>query len=423
MDEEEGESKHSFHQLAERIRKETDELILSDLIDKDLLKGLQDSFVEATGMVVGIFDNEFHSIIPNSPWSRFCTLVDGAVHEKCLKADREAVDEALKSSDPVIQKCFACDTVFFAAPIVIQDKVMGCILGGQVRTKSPDVDEVKSFAKDIGVDEEELAKAALEMRFYPEEQLMAWADLLQSISGLVADIGHERAISSRIENRAQERATELEQSAESLEEEVKERTGELRMFELRYKNLFEQSNDAVFIHTLDGKIVDVNSRVEELLGYTKEELLEIPVPKLHTENTIPDSEEAFERIMTERSVRFDSAMIRKDGSVVPVEISSRIFETDGDELIQGIVRDISERTRFVSLLKKARDVLEQKVHERTAALTASKRELEKKLRDFEHFEDVLFEREMKISKLEDEVSRLKKMMAKKSGAAEEEPPS
>ncbi|MFQ5883805.1 MAG: PAS domain S-box protein [Thermoplasmata archaeon] len=221
-------------------------------------------------------------------------------------------------------------------------------------------------------------------------------------------------------DRAEERATELEHTAESLEEEVKERTGELRMSETKYKNLFEQSNDAVFIHTLEGKILKVNSRVEELLGYTKEELLEISIPELHTENSVPDSHEAFERIKTERSVRFDSEMVRKDGTVVPVEISSRIFEADDEELIQGIVRDISERTRFVSLLKKARDILEQKVHERTAALTASKRELEKKLRDFEHFEDMLFEREIKISKLEGEVARLKKLLAKKSGGGKEE---
>lgn len=420
MNGEESEPTHSFHQLAEKIRQETDELILSDLVDKDLLKGLQDSFVEATGMVVGIFDNEFHSIVPNSPWTRFCTLVDGAVHEKCLKADMEAVDEALKSSDPVIHKCFACETAFFAAPIVIQDKVMGCILGGQVRTKSPDVEDVKGFAREIGVDEEELAKAALELRFYPRDQLLAWAKLLQSIASLVADIGHERSISHRIEDRAEERATALEHTATSLEEEVKERTGELRMSETKYKNLFEQSNDAVFIHTLEGKILEVNSRVEELLGYTKEELLEISIPELHTENSVPDSHKAFERIKTERSVRFDSEMIRKDGTVVPVEISSRIFEADDEELIQGIVRDISERARFVSLLKKARDILEQKVHEKTAALTASKRELEKKLRDFEHFEDTLFEREVKISRLEGEVAQLKESLAKKSGGGKEE---
>jgi rsbT co-antagonist protein RsbR len=106
-------------------------------------------------------------------------------------------------------------------------------------------------------------------------------------------------------------------------------------------------------------------------------------------------------------------MVRKDGTVIPVEISSRFFQTNGDELIQGVVRDISERARFISLLKSARDVLQQKVAERTAALTTSKRELEKKVRDLEHWEDMLFEKEMVISKLEDEVKRLRQTLAKR----------
>ncbi|MCK4444251.1 MAG: PAS domain S-box protein, partial [Thermoplasmata archaeon] len=226
-------------------------------------------------------------------------------------------------------------------------------------------------------------------------------------SNLVAETGHERMIGQRLEVTAEERS-------ESLEERIEKQTGKLRMSEVLYKNLFDQSNDAIFIHSTDGKMVDVNSRAEELLGYTKEELMGMQVPELHTEETVSESHEAFSRIKDEGSVRFDSQMMRKDGSVIPVEISSRFFETDGEEFIQGVVRDISERARFISLLKKARDILQEKVAERTAALTASKRELEKKVRDLEHWEDMLFEREMVISRLEEEVKRLKQMMAKKS---------
>lgn len=414
------EREHSFHDLAEEIRKETDDLILSDLIDKDLLQQLQDSFVEATGMVVGIFDNEFHSIIPNSPWSDFCTIVDSAVHEKCLEADREAVKEAAKIGGPVVHKCFACETAFFAAPVIIQGSVMGCILGGQVRTKPQDTEEVREFARRIGVDEEELLKAAIELEFCDEEQLFAWGKLLQSIANIVAEIGHERIVTRILENSAEKKTIELEHTAESLEEKMKKQSGELRVSEIMFRNLFEQSNDAVFIHTLDGRILEVNSRAEELLGYTEEELRNIPVPQLHTEETIPQSYEAFERIKEERSVRFESEMRRKDGTVVPVEISSRIFNTNGEELIQGIVRDISERARFISLLKKARDVLEQKVAERTAALTASKRELEKKIKDLERWEDMLLERELVISRLQEEVTKLRKLLAKKSKVDAEE---
>lgn len=407
MGQEEDASRHSFHDLAEEIRKDTDELNLSDLVDKEILQVLQDSFVEATGMVVGIFDDEFHAIIPNSPWSDFCTIVDGAAHGRCLEDDMKAVEQAKDSSDPVIHECFACDTVFFAAPIIIQGKVMGSILGGQVRTKPPDDETVRKFAKDVSVDEEKLVKAAHDLKVFSESNLKSWAKLLQSIANLVAETGHEKMIGQRLEVSAEERS-------ESLEERIEKRTGELRMSEILYKNLFDQSNDAIFVHTMDGKMVDVNSRAEELLGYTKEELLGMQVSELHTEGAKAESHEAFARIKDERSVRFESLMQRKDGAVIPVEISSRFFETDGEDLIQGVVRDISERARFISLLKKARDVLQEKVAERTAALTASKRELEKKVRDLEHWEDMLFEREMTISRLEEEVKRLRQAMAKKS---------
>jgi PAS domain S-box-containing protein len=411
--EEDGRPKHSFHSLAEEIRRETDELRLPDMVDIETLKVLQDSFVEATGMVVGIFDNEFNSIIPNSPWSDFCTIVDGAAHGKCLEADVEAVEEAKKTGSPVIHKCFACESVFIAAPIVIQDKVMGSILCGQVRTDPPNDDAVRELAKEIGVDKEKLLKAANEMRVYPEPTIKAWGNLLQSIANLLAEVGHEKTISHRIEETAQERSNEMVRTTESLEETIEMQTGELRVSEIMYKNLFDESNDAVFIHTLDGKMIDVNSRAEELLGYAKEELMKIPVPDLHTEEAKSESHEAFARIKEERFVRFESEMMRKDGTVIPVEISSRFFRTNGDELIQGVVRDISERARFISLLKKARDVLQEKVAERTAALTTSKRELEKKVRDLEHWEDMLFEKEMVISKLDEEVKRLRQMLAKR----------
>lgn len=404
-------SKHSFHDLAEKIRRETDELGLADLIDKETLKVLQDSFVDATGMVVGIFDDELNPIIPNSPWSEFCNTIKEAAKGRCPEADSSAVEEAKKTNRPVMNKCFACETAYLAAPIVIKNKMMGSIMCGQVRTEPPKEEAVRELAREISVDEEKLVKAANDLKVYPEPMLQAWGDLLQSIANLVAELGHERTISHRIVETAEERSAALTQTTESLEETIQMQTGELRVSEIMYKNLFNESNDAVFIHTLDGKTIDVNSRAEELLGYTKEELMKMPIPDIHTDETRPESMEAFARIKEERSVRFDSEMKRKDGTVIPVEISSRFFRTNGDELIQGTVRDISERSRFISLLKKARDVLQEKVVERTAALTASKRELEKKVRDLEHWDEVLFEKEMVISKLEDEVKRLRQTVA------------
>jgi PAS domain S-box-containing protein len=60
---------------------------------------------------------------------------------------------------------------------------------------------------------------------------------------------------------------------------------------------------------------------------------------------------------------------RKDGSHVPVEISSRVFtDSDGRTLTSMIVRDITDRKQAEEVRQKARDDLEKRVEERTAEL-------------------------------------------------------
>lgn len=55
----------------------------------------------------------------------------------------------------------------------------------------------------------------------------------------------------------------------------------LKESEEKYGNLFQSSNDAIFIHDLDGNIIDSNLKVLEFFGYTKSEMSSIRVPMLH----------------------------------------------------------------------------------------------------------------------------------------------
>ena len=67
--------------------------------------------------------------------------------------------------------------------------------------------------------------------------------------------------------------TALKQSYAGLEQRVAERTGELRESEERYRDLFEQSIDAIFMTSADGKVVDVNQAAVDLFGFTRHELI------------------------------------------------------------------------------------------------------------------------------------------------------
>ncbi len=126
----------------------------------------------------------------------------------------------------------------------------------------------------------------------------------------------------------------------------------LRESESRYRRLFEESNDAIFIHTIDGKIEDVNARACALLQRTREELLDMSVEDLHppSEKATPDAR--LQETATDGSTRFESAFVRPDGSQVDVEVSAGIVESDKG-LVQGIVRDVSEKKRLEARLRQS----------------------------------------------------------------------
>ena len=69
-------------------------------------------------------------------------------------------------------------------------------------------------------------------------------------------------------------ASELQGSYRSLERRVAERTEELRESEERYRTLFEQSVEAIFMTSADGKVIDVNQAAVDLFGFTRHELIE-----------------------------------------------------------------------------------------------------------------------------------------------------
>lgn len=117
----------------------------------------------------------------------------------------------------------------------------------------------------------------------------------------------------------------------------------LKESEEKYSNLFQHSNDAIFIHDLDGNIIDVNQKVLHLFGYTTSEILSLRISDLHPSNALEASKYAFEQISKEGFVKFEIDFIKKDGQEFTAEVSSSLFEISGKKVVQGIVRDITER--------------------------------------------------------------------------------
>jgi len=113
-----------------------------------------------------------------------------------------------------------------------------------------------------------------------------------------------------------------------------------RNIEKRYRVLFENSSDGVYISMPDGTYIDVNQSLVDILGYeNRKDLLAVNTKHLYfSEEDRPPQDE--------RDKTFTVPLKKKDGSKVWVEISPRVIhDKEGLILYEGIVRDITERKK------------------------------------------------------------------------------
>ncbi len=152
------------------------------------------------------------------------------------------------------------------------------------------------------------------------------------------------------------RKEEEERFKEELENKVRVRTKELRESEEKYSNLFHHSNDAIFLHDLEGNIIDANQKVLEQFGYTRSEIIRIKIQELHPIEELESSKRAFEEISKKGVIRFEISFKKKNGEIFLAEVSSSLFNIGGKKVIQGIVRDISERKLAEQKLKDSEEI-------------------------------------------------------------------
>ncbi len=134
----------------------------------------------------------------------------------------------------------------------------------------------------------------------------------------------------------------------------------LRDSEARYRKLFERANDAIFLENDKDEIIDVNQRAADLLGYSREELLQIKVPELQAPEVRGQTGSVIAQELAQyNGVPFEAVDMHRDGTRIPVEIStSLIAETDdGPNLVLSIVRDITERKLAEEALRRREDIL------------------------------------------------------------------
>ncbi|HSJ16226.1 MAG TPA: EAL domain-containing protein [Longimicrobiales bacterium] len=143
-----------------------------------------------------------------------------------------------------------------------------------------------------------------------------------------------------------EQARSAQRSAEEAQEQFRRLVTGLRESEDKYRTLFEESRDAIYISRRDGQLLDMNPAGVELFGYSRSELLHSNAQLLYRD---PEDRERFRReIEAQGSVRdFEVTLLRRDGTELEVQISSMVRRNERGEIVgyQGIIHDITQRKR------------------------------------------------------------------------------
>jgi PAS domain S-box-containing protein len=128
----------------------------------------------------------------------------------------------------------------------------------------------------------------------------------------------------------------------------------LRESEEKYRTLFENANDAIFIADTDTHIIlDANRQAEQLMGRPREEIIGMHQSELHTPHDAPLYKGKFREHVKKGSVfDLEAEVITKDGGIVPVFISSGVISIHGKEVIQGLFTDISKEKMIIALREK-----------------------------------------------------------------------
>lgn len=140
--------------------------------------------------------------------------------------------------------------------------------------------------------------------------------------------------------------------------ERKNASDSLEVSEARYRQLFENANDIIYVHDIAGNYVSMNEVAERVIGYSREEALAMNMADI----TAPEHLEMARRNLAKKlagdtnQTIYELDIVRKDGTRATLEVNSSVIRKDGVPIaVQGIARDITERKLVESQVKKSEE--------------------------------------------------------------------
>ncbi|HTY13564.1 MAG TPA: CHASE4 domain-containing protein, partial [Candidatus Omnitrophota bacterium] len=204
---------------------------------------------------------------------------------------------------------------------------------------------------------------------------------LMKMSAEVRALGRSGNIKTRLKVEGKDEISNLSGSMNNMLEAIGSAQSDFTESEKKFQKLFESIPEAIFLETLEGKIIDCNLSAVNMSGYSKEELLRLSAANLVPGDVSGEFPRLIETTVTLGSSSLEAFNRRKNGEVFPVDVTMVAIEMKGVKYMLVVVRDVTDKKRI-------------------------EKEFKERVSELEKFQKLTIDRELKMIELEKEVNAL-----------------
>ncbi|KKR06969.1 MAG: PAS domain S-box protein [Candidatus Peregrinibacteria bacterium GW2011_GWC2_39_14] len=323
-------------------------------IPTELINKIQNNFCKTLDIALAIYNVNGNNITKEMNLSTFWNsfiLGNPLVYPKCKAADINAIKTCISSNDSHVYNIY-CDIAAFAVPISIEGKVIAVCIGGKSRTENPNLKLCKTEAENSGINFDTFLEAYLEIPLVSTDQLKLIGNLLKNTIETILDLNlNKKHTKSKID--------EMQIMNDMLKEEVYSRTKILYETNQKYKSIVENAIDIIATINKNGIFTEINSAVNENLGFMKEEVIGMHFSKLVAQEDIPKIAKMIESFVS-HGIDKESMII----SCIDAQENEKIFSISAKPIydnlgnlteIQCIMHDITKRKLLEKELHKTKD--------------------------------------------------------------------
>lgn len=186
------------------VEKNLEEIKLLDLIDINILKRVQSIFSTMTRMAALVTDEEGITLTEGNNFSKICMEYCRKSPEgrkRCEQCDKMGAAMVLDQKAPLYYYCHA-NMIDFAAPIMLNGRMIGSFIGGQVLTHKPNMEDMRRVAREIGVDEEKFVQAADEVQIVPVAAIDRAANFIYGYAEILSELAYKAYDAHKMTNEA-----------------------------------------------------------------------------------------------------------------------------------------------------------------------------------------------------------------------------